>query len=45
MSRFMSALGSARSLLFTPGRDERKLVRALQAPVLAEAERNTLDGN
>jgi citrate lyase beta subunit len=28
----MSTLGSARSLLFTPGSDERKLVKALQTP-------------
>jgi citrate lyase beta subunit len=28
----MSALSSARSLLFTPGSDERELVRALEAP-------------
>jgi citrate lyase beta subunit len=28
----MSTLGSARSLLFTPGSDERKVVRALQTP-------------
>jgi citrate lyase beta subunit len=32
MSRFMSTLSSARSLLFTPGSDERKLVGALDTP-------------